>query len=443
MKVSQLMLFGIFFIGISSIDAQEKTSLTLDEAIHLAWTKSNKVSLANTKVNTKKNELQSVKNNRYPDLKVSGQYQRLTNASIDLKINKNNTATAEPLPVVNQLMLGQVNASLPLFAGFKIQNSIKAYDNMYQAETASALQTKEEVAMMVVNYYASLYKAQKTVEILKENQKSAQQRVADFLQLEKNGIIPRNDLLKAQLQASKIQLSLDGAISDLNIVNIELISLLKMDSKTKLEIKESDFADFQVSNIPANEELALENRPDLESIRLQEKASLANVQIAKSGYYPSISIIGGYTMLNLQNIITVQNAMNIGVGVSYDLSGILKNGTNVRIAESRALEIHNLEMMLTDDIKIQVQKAIEGYDLALKQELVYDQAVEQASENYRIIKDKYDNGLSDTNDLLEADVEQLGSNINKTLARANVIQKYYELLSVSGQLNQTFNLSKI
>jgi outer membrane protein TolC len=78
-------------------------------------------------------------------------------------------------------------------------------------------------------------------------------------------------------------------------------------------------------------------------------------------------------------------------------------------------------MMLTDDIKIQVKKAIEDYDLALKQDLVYNQAVEQASENYRIIKDKYDNGLSDTNDL-EADVEQLGSNINKTLARANVIQ---------------------
>ncbi|MGO4819680.1 TolC family protein [Flavobacterium sp. W22_SRS_FP1] len=99
--------------------------------------------------------------------------------------------------------------------------------------------------------------------------------------------------------------------------------------------------------------------------------------------------------------------------------------------------------MLTDYIKIQVQKAIEDYDLALKQDLVYNQAVEQASENYRIIREKYENGLSDTNDLLEADVEQLGSNINKTLAKANVIQKYYELLSVTGQLNQTFNLSKI
>jgi outer membrane protein TolC len=439
MKVSQLMLFGIFFIGILSIEAQEKKSLTLDEAIHLAWKKSNEVNLANSKVATKKYELQSVKNNRYPDLKISGQYQRLANASIDFKLNK----TSNPLPVVDQLMIGQVNASLPLFAGFKIQNSIKAYSNMYQAETASAMQTKEEVAMQVINYYASLYKAQKTVELLKENQKSAQQRVYEFIELEKNEIIPRNDLLKSQLQVSKVQLSLDRAISDLNIVNFELASLLKLEPKTKLEIRESDFANFQMDNIPTNEEPALANRKDLEAIQLQEKASLANIQIAKSGYYPTISIIGGYTALDLKNVITVQNAMNIGVGVSYDLIGIIKNGTNVKIAESKALEIQNSHEMLTDYIKIQVQKAIEDYDLALKQNLVYNQAVEQASENYRIIKDKYDNGLSDTNDLLEADVEQLGSNINKTLAKANVIQKYYELLSVTGQLNQTFNLSKI
>jgi outer membrane protein TolC len=441
MKVSQLMLYGIFFIGISSIEAQEKTSLTLDEAIHQAWAKSNEVNLANTKVTTKKHELQSLKNNRYPELKVSGQYQRLANASIDLKLNK--TSTSNPLPVVDQLMIGQINASLPLFAGFKIQNSIKAYDNIYQAEAANAMQTKEEVAMQVINYYASLYTAQKTVELLKENHKSAEQRVNDFLELEKNGIIPRNDLLKSQLQVSKVQLSLDRAISDLNIVNFELASLLKMKPKTKLEIRESDFANFQMDNIPTNEDPALANRKDLEAIQLQEKASLANIQIAKSGYYPTISIIGGYTALDLKNVITVQNAMNIGVGVSYDLSGILKNGTNVKIAESKALEIQNSEELLTDYIKIQVQKAIEDYDLALKQNLVYNQAVEQASENYRIIRDKYDNGLSDTNDLLEADVEQLGSNINKTLAKANVIQKYYELLSVTGQLNQTFNLSKI
>ncbi|MFV8325371.1 TolC family protein [Flavobacterium sp. ZS1P14] len=441
MKVSQLMLFGIFFIGISSIDAQEKTSLTLDEAIHLAWTKSNEVSLANTKVATKKYELQSIKNNQYPDLKVSGQYQRLAKASVNLKINKSDNS--EPMPVVDQLMIGQVNASVPVFAGFKIQNSIKVYDNLYQAETATASQTKEEIAMRVINSYASLYKAQKTIELLKENQKSAQQRATDFGELEKNGIIPRNDLLKSQLQVSKIQLSIDEAATNLSIVNFSLVTLLKLPVETQLEIRESDFANFQMDNVPANEEPALQNRKDLEAIRFQEKASQANIKMAKSAYYPAVSLIGGYTALDLKNVVTVQNAMNFGVGISYDLSSILKNGTMVKLAESKSLEVQNSEAILTDYIKIQVQKAIEDYNLALKQNVVYGQAVEQSAENYRIIKDKYDNGLSDTNDLLEADVEQLGSRINKALAKANIIQKYYELLSVTGQLSQSFNLSKI
>ncbi|MFV8467264.1 TolC family protein [Flavobacterium sp. LB1P62] len=440
MKVSQLMLFGIFFIGISSI-AQEKTSLTLDEAIHLAWTKSNEVSLANTKVATKKHELQSIKNNQYPDLKVSGQYQRLAKASVNLKINK--SSNAEPMPVVDQLMIGQVNASVPVFAGFKIQNSITVYDNLYQAESATASQTKEEIAMKVINNYANLYKAQKTIELLKENQKSAQQRATDFGELEKNGVIPRNDLLKSQLQVSKIQLSIDEENNNLNIVNFYLVTLLKLPVETKLEIRESDFANFQMDNVPTNEEPALQNRKDLEAIRFQGKASKANIKMAKSGYYPAISLIGGYTALDLKNVITVQNAMNFGVGISYDLSSILKNGTMVKLAESKSLEVQNSEAILTDYIKIQVQKAIEDYNLALKQNVVYGQAVEQSAENYRIIKDKYDNGLSDTNDLLEADVEQLGSKINKALAKANIIQKYYELLSVTGQLSQSFNLSKI
>lgn len=442
MKVSQIMFLGLFFIGINSIEAQERTSFPLEEAIHMAWTKSNEVSLANTKVNTKKYELQSIKNNQYPDFKVSAQYQRLAKASVDLKINKNSSST-NAVPTVNQLMIGQANATLPIFAGFKIQNSIKIYDNLYQAETANSLQTKEDVAMNVVNYYASLYKAQKTVELLKENQKKAQQRVTDFIELEKNGIIPRNDLLKSQLQVSKVQLSLDEANNNLNIVNFSLTTLLKLPSDTKLEVKESDFVDFRMDNIPTNEEPALENRKDLEAIHFQEKASQANIKMAKSAYYPSLSLIAGYTALDIKNVVTVQNAMNFGVGVSYDLSSILKNGTMVKLAESKATEVQNSEEMLTDYIKIQVQKSIEDYQLALKQSNVYTQAVEQSTENYRIIKDKYDNGLSNTNDLLEADVEQLNATINKALAKANIVQKYYELLSVTGQLSKTFNLSKI
>lgn len=441
MRISQLVFFGIFFIGISPTEAQEKTSLTLDEAIHLAWKKSNEIILANNKVNSKKYELQSVKNNQYPDFKISGQYQRLANASVNLKINTGSSAQAPP--DVNQLMMAQVNASLPVFAGFRIQNNIRISENLYQAETATALQTKDEIALKVIEFYADLYKAQKTLELLKENQKSAEQRVVDFTALEKNGIIPRNDLLRSQLQLSKIQLSIDGTKKNLKLINFSLVTLLKLAPETALEVKESDFLNFQMDNIPTDDQPALENRKDLEALQFQGKASQNNIKVAQSAYYPSIAIIGGYTTLDLKNVITVQNAMNFGVGISYDLGAILKNRALVKLAESRYFEVQNSKEMLTDYIKIQVQDAIENYNLALTQSLVYGQAVEQASENYRIIKDKYDYGLSDTNDLLEADVEQLESKINKALAKANIIQKYYELLSVTGQLSQSFNSSKI
>jgi hypothetical protein len=49
------------------------------------------------------------------------------------------------------------------------------------------MQTKEAVAMQVVNYYA--HKAQKTVELLQENKENKQ--CCRFYCIRKNGIIPQ------------------------------------------------------------------------------------------------------------------------------------------------------------------------------------------------------------------------------------------------------------
>ncbi len=430
------------FVGIPSLKAQEKTGLTLNEAINMVLFKSSDVALASAKVATKKYETESVKNNKYPDLRVSGQYLRLTNANVNSKLNSNSSNPPSAPLAVNQLMLGQINSSLPLFSGFKLQNSIKASENIYQSEKAKLEQTKEAAAMEVVEYYANLYRAQKAVNLITENLKSAEQRVTDFTALEKNGIIARNDLLKAQLQQSKVQLSLDEAYKNVSVLNYYLITLLKLPEDYKIGIDENQFANNQPINIIQNEEIALKTRKDLEAIHFIQKASENNIKIAKSAYFPNVSLTGGFIYLDLKNALTVSNAMNFGVGVSYDIANIFKNGANVKAAKSKALEATQSEAILSENIKMQVQQAIENYNLALKQNLVYEQAIGQASENYRIVKDKYDNGLSITTDLLEADVEQLNSKINYAYSRANIMLKYYEMQSSSGQLTQSFQLTK-
>ncbi len=440
MKISKIGLLLFLIFGVSKNYAQERTILNLDEAIKMALSNSNEAKLANAKTDTKKLEAQASKNSQYPDFKISGQYLRLTNANVEMNSNSSNNAAS--MPAVNQLMLAQANMNLPLFSGFKIQNSIALTENLYQAETLKSAQTKEEIAMKVVEYYANLFRAQKAVDLMTENLKSAKQRVADFKNLEKNGIIARNDLLKAQLQESKVQLALDETNKNVKVINYYLTTLLQLPDNYNIGIDMNQFGNDLKLELIDNESLAFKNRKDLAAMFFIEKANQNSIKIAKGSYFPAVTFVAGYTALNLQNVIKVTNALNFGLGFSYNLASVFKNGTEVKIAESKAKEAQESKTILTEKIKVQVQQANENFKLANKQNVVFEQAIQVATENYRIVKDKYDNGLATTNELLEADVEQLNAKINFAYSKANVMLKYYEMQESSGLLTTSLTLSK-
>jgi outer membrane protein TolC len=433
MKTKPIVLSVLFLFGSAIITAQERKIMSLKEAVSLVVSNSNEVVLANTKVATSKLELETMKNNQYPTIKVSGQYLRLTNANVNSNLGGSGTALD-----VSQLLLGQANVSMPIFSGLKLKNSIAASQNLYQAQSFTASHTKEELALEVVELFATLYKSNEMVTLLNENIKSAQQRTKDFSAMVDNGLLARNDLLKTQLQESNLELSLATAIKNVNVVNYQLATLLRLPENTIIDIDietvKSDMAKNQLLTTSAL-------RNDLEALSFQQKATEAGIKIAKAGYYPSLSLTGGYIALDLKNVISVSNAMNFGVGFNYDLSSIFKNGKEVKLAKSKSDQTKQAIAILSDKIKEETQQAQENYILSLKQNKVYALAVEQSTENYRIIKDKYDNSLANTNDLLEADVQQLQSKINLALCQADIALKYYQLQFASGKLINSFNLS--
>ena len=441
MQINKIVILALFLFGMTKMEAQEKKLMTLKEAVELAVTNSDPASLAKAKVEASKLEVDITKNTRYPSVKATGQYLKLSSAHIDSNIQTNNdpnAAPAKPLKA-DQLRLGQVNASMPIFNGFKISNSIKQSESMYKSETFAEKHSKEQIGLEVVEMFASLYKAQQMVDLIEDNLKSADQRVKDFTAMEQNGLIARNDLLKSQLQQSNVKLSLDNAKKNTAISNYRLVTLLKLPEGTQVEI-DIDAVKRDMASNQGN--TATGERNDLKAMELKKQAAESGIKIAKSGYYPSLSLSGGYVALDLNNVLTVTNAMNIGVGLSYDISNIFKNGKNVKLAESRVKQTEIAVSQLNDQIKEDVFMANENYTLSLKQSLVYEKAVEQATENYRIVKDKYDNSLSDTNDLLEADYQQLQSKINQALSKADVAQKYYELQFATGTLTSSLNITQ-
>ncbi|VXB88601.1 Transporter [Flavobacterium sp. 9AF] len=427
-----LVLYFVLLLT-SFLQAQNAKSLSLEEAIHIGVTQSNQAILADTKVKTSEWELKTVKNNQLPNLSVSGQYFRLTQAKI--KGNLAPQSGGNGLDI-NQLMIGQATATIPVFNGFKIQNGIKAAKSINKAEMSHAKHTKEQVALAVTQLYFGLYKTNQMIQLTEDFLKTAHQRVLDFQAMEDNGLLAHNDLLKAQLQESNIQLSLATAKKNYSVLNYQLANLLQLPEGTVIEIPEN--------SVEKTTKIVTEtatDRKDLEALQYQEEALKSNIKVAKGNYLPSINLIGGYIALDVKNAFTITNAMNFGAGISYDFSSLFKNSKEVEKAKSKTLEATQQIAILSDKIKEEIQEANANYELALQQKEVYLKAQEQATENYRIVKDKYENGLSTTNDLLEADVDQIQAKINYAIATSDIQEKYYELLYQQGKLTQSFNVN--
>ncbi|HEA29492.1 MAG TPA: TolC family protein [Leeuwenhoekiella sp.] len=443
MKSKFLFILLLLFSSTAMLRAQEIKNFTLKDAVHIALEKSDDARISETKVITAQNELQTTKNAQYPDVSVSGQYQYLTNANAEFSLATNtNDADPDPAdtepaatPQINQLLLGQASVSMPLFSGFKLKNTVEASENRVKAATFSAESDKESIALQTIRDYVNLYKAHRTVELLKENLKSAEQRVNDFSAMEENGLLARNDLLKAELRKSNVGLTLAQAKKNVSILNYRLVTFLKLPDETEINVDETNF-DLMPTLQEVNPDIS---RPDLEALNYQKLAAEKNVKSAQGDYYPTVALTGGYIALDLQNALTVTNAMNVGVAVSYDLADIFKNKSKVRTAKSKAEQLEYNYDKAADQVRVEVRNAQEEYQLAQQNFEVYSQSEEQATENYRIVKDKYDNGLQDTNDLLEADVQRLQTKINLANAKANITQRYYELQRAEGNLVNQLN----
>jgi outer membrane protein len=104
-------------------------------------------------------------------------------------------------------------------------------------------------------------------------------------------------------------------------------------------------------------------------------------------------------------------------------------------ARTKVYQLKTNEEVLMDRIHLEVNTAYYNYVLSKKRIDVYAKAVDQADENYRITKNKYDNSLVTTTELLDADVAQVQSRINYETAKADAIVAYKKLEQTAGVIN--------
>lgn len=435
-KITGLLL--ILLLSANSIYAQQTRQLSLQEAIELSMNNSKSLKVSNAKVDQAIAELSEAKMRQYPDLKVSGSYLRVNQPNVDLKVSLgNNSGSGEGSQAseikVDQVAYGMATASVPLFSGLRIRNGIESAKYLKKAAELDAQQDKNELIQNTIAAYYNLYKAQAAVKLVNENLKQARQRVKDFSNLEQNGLMARNDLLKAELQESNVELTLVDAENNMKISNFNMNLMLGLDDDTELKLDESGLGRmYKIQSLEEWESKALANRADYLALQQRQEATRAGVKAAKGEYFPSLALTGGYVAAYIPNFLTVTNAVNVGVGLSYNVASLYKNGAKVKQAKAQQEQLHWSALEMNDGIRMQIHQAFQNYMETLKKIEVYHKAVEQANENYRITKNKYDNALANTTDLLDADVAQLQAGINFEFAKADAEVAYNKLYETAG-----------
>lgn len=435
-RVSVIFLISLFFAGVT-VKGQDVRKLTLEEALSLGMESSKHLKVDSARIMEASAAVEEAKNHQLPDVKIGGSYMRLTNANVDFKAMQQQEGGGAAAPKISQAIYGTVNLALPIYAGGKIKYGIQSAKYLLEAAKLNAGNDKNAIAYNLTAAYINLFKAGQVINVIRENLTASMSRDSNFVRLENNGLLARNDRLKAQLQTSNIELQLLEAQSNYNIANVNMDLLLGLPETTVIEV-DAGFLESGSLDQPAAyyEEQALQNRKDMLALGYQQQAAGLGVKAARADYFPSLALTGGYIAADIPKLLTVTNAINGGVGVQYSLSSLWKTGATIKKARAQVQQLSASKELLSDNIRLQINTDYQNALLAIKKIEVHGKSLVQAEENYRITKNKYDNSLVTITDLLDADVALLSSKINLLNARADAALAYHKLMEDTGALNK-------
>lgn len=181
---------------------------------------------------------------------------------------------------------------------------------------------------------------------------------------------------------------------------------------------------IDITNPAGLEQEALKNRPEVTLAVQQEQLAAASVDAAQAAFLPQVAAHGAWELnggaWNSRSSSWVAGAdarINVFHGLA-DKARLAEARTN---AARRAIERRKAETMARLDVQI----AIARLEAARASEAVGRAAVDQARESRRIIRDRYESGLTDAAMLLrsadavqQADAQQIAARVSVLTATA-------------------------
>jgi outer membrane protein len=294
-----------------------------------------------------------------------------------------------------------------LVAMAKLQAS--AADQVTESTRADILLNTSRAYFAVLRAQAVLTVAQQTV--------AARQLIVDQI---------------TTLAESKLKSTLDVSFSNVNLADAKL---LLVQAQNGLKASEADLAaaiglpdtnftlqeEAMPPQLPARiDELirqAIDSRPELKSLRLQQSAAERFTKAEHDLYYPSIGVVGtaGFVPTGVENVPSRYGAIGMNISIPILNGGLFRaRQTQAEMkAKAAAENVNDLANRVTRDVRVAYLNATTAYDrMALTQQLL-----DQAKLAVELSQTRYDLGLGSIVELSTAQLNLTSAQIADASAK--------------------------
>ena len=416
MKKLIFIVITVLFI-ISSVNSQVKI-LTLKESMEIGFRNSKDLIISNSKVIGSGARIDETSSQMLPQLKFSAGYTRLSEISPFVVTLPFYSKPIELAPVFLDNYTFRVSVQQPLFTGFRLSSLKNAAEFNRDAAEEDMVKDKNELAMNIEISFWNFYKMKLLKNLFDEEVKQAERHVEDTKNFLKNGMATQNDLLKLQVQYSNVRLQQIDAQNNLDLarasfnktIGLPMVNETDIDT-TRIQIIENK---YNLRELVAE---ARSNRSELRSLNLRIEASNENLDAARSGWFPNVSLTGNWYMSKpnqrLQPPVDIfKGTWDVGISLSWDIWDWGNRQAQSQEAEQILIQTRTSYDQVKDAVELEVNQNYMALIYDGEKLQVSRESIEQAEENYRSIQDKYNVQLATSTDLIDAENSLLQARTN-------------------------------
>ena len=300
-----------------------------------------------------------------------------------------------------------IEARQPLFAGGGIWANYQANKIAEDAAQVEETAKAQDVIQDVKIAYYSVLRAQRiadaarqAVEMLQGHREVAQ----NFFRV---GLIPKNDLLQAEVQLANGRQNLVRSENAVELAKSRFNTLLKLPIVSPVAIV--DILNYKPLQLSFENclDIARKSRPELKISALKAEQAGKMVRAAQSEFFPTVSLVGNYARYGDTPAVSGSDYKD---RESWQVMAVASwsfwewGKTKFRVDAGRAAENQALDQAreIDDQIVLEIKNAYLTLQEAESQIAVSKIVIEQAEENFRISEARYKERVARSTEVLDA-----------------------------------------